>query len=56
MRCSACEFWKKSQAHGSHCVCMAGIRPCDLDRKSKVEAHFRKRDRRRRRYGNYDDE
>lgn len=49
MRCSACMFWKRSQLHGSHCTCM-GRKPCERDRREKVEGHYKKRNRRHRRW------
>lgn len=55
MKCSACNFWKKSQMHGNHCVCM-GPRPCDRDRREKRNEHRKKRNRRNRKYKNYDNE
>lgn len=48
-------FWKKSQMHGNHCTCM-GRKPCERDRREKVEDHYKKRNRRHRRYNNDDNE
>lgn len=55
MKCSACKFWVKSQMHGNHCTCM-GRKPCERDRREKVEDHYKKRNRRHRRYDNNDNE
>jgi hypothetical protein len=55
MKCSACKFWVKSQMHGNHCVC-TGVKPCERDRREKVEDHYKKRNRRHRKYNNNDDE
>ena len=49
MKCSACMYWKKSQMHGNHCVCM-GPRPCDRDRRDKMNEHRRKHNQRHRRW------
>lgn len=53
MKCSACKFWKRSTMHGSHCTCM-GRKPCERDRRNKVEGHYKKRNKRHRRWDNKD--
>ena len=49
MKCSACNFWQRSQMHGNFCAC-TGVKPCDIERRGRAAEHKRKRDRRRQKW------